>query len=112
MPRRLAALYLVSTACTIGCAIEAAPDDFGKRRDPVITRERKNDPGRIAQFVQRVHERPQRPIEPEDLIVDLPGIRPEAVADIIGGRERDRENIGLRTFSQIQALQPLEAATA
>ena len=74
----------------------------------VVRRERDHDPGRVAQGEQGVEQPAQDPIQPQDLIVLFLRFRPPEMAYVVGGRERDGEDVGGGAPAQVQVADALE----
>ena len=60
----------------------------------MIARERHDDAGAIAQHEQRIHKRAQKFVDLQNLIVQLFRVGPVAMANCIGGRQRNVEQVG------------------
>src|SRR6185437_14771317 len=65
---------------------------FGKAHDPVIAGKCRHHPPR-HQLAQRIEELAEPAVDVEQLVVDFTRVRPERMADGIGGRERDDEEV-------------------
>ena len=67
---------------------------------------------RIAELVERIEERSEVAIEAENLIVELARIWPIRVSDRVGRRQRDRQDVSLRSCAQLQRLEARRERTA
>ena len=87
--------------------LDGGRGDFGDAADAVIGGHDDGDRGGVAQRVQRVEETTDRAVHAQHLVVHLPRVGAEVVADDVGGRERDREQVSLRAGPQPHRLHPV-----
>jgi len=64
-------------------ALAALRHELGIRRDAMVGSKREHDGARVAQPIERIDERPQRAIEPKQVVVLLARVRTIAVTNVV-----------------------------
>ena len=82
--------------------LHARRRELGERADAMVRRERNRDRRRVAQLEQRIEQRTDGAVDAQHLVVNLPGVGPEAMANHVGRGQRQREQIGAGSRSQLE----------